>query len=178
MPSKVSIAIIGGCLAANAAWAGTQVEDTVSNCSIPNCAAQSLRAVHQTNEPFVIQVFAAEGECLRLDVDSQTQDTAMLLASPAVHIVAASDDRDFDADDFRPLIFIDPIPATGWYTVAVSYFDWAPTVAKFVLKYGRYPSGNANCPVPPPATGAQLKQLGVDSSKVKAPKASAIEVQD
>jgi hypothetical protein len=178
MSSKFGIAIVGGCLAANTAWAGTQWEDTVSNCAATNCGAQSIRAVHQTNEPFVIQIFAGEGECLRLDVDSQTQDTALLIASPSVLAYDWVDDRDFDNDDFRPLYLLDPVPTTGWYTVIVSYFDWGPTVAKFVLKYGRYPSGNANCPPPPPATDAQLKPRGANASKVKSPKASATALRD
>jgi hypothetical protein len=148
-------------MTANVAWAGPQVEDTVSACNAINCGAMTIRGVHQPNEAFLIQVYSAEGECFRLDVDSQTQDMAMSVLGPTVNIQGFSDDR--DAADFRPLIFQDPMPATGWYIVAISYFDIDPRVGKFVLKYGRYPSGNPNCVAPAtasaPASSQGIKKL-------------------
>jgi hypothetical protein len=165
MSNKIGVAVVGAMLTANVAWAGSVLEDTVSACTVINCGAMSIRGVHQANEPFVVQVFAAEGECLRLDVDSQTQDMAMLISSPSVNLAGVNDDRDFDGGDFRPLIFIDPVPATGWYTIAVSYFDLGPLVGKFILKYGRYPGGNLNCPIVATSSSPSLERLGGNPSK-------------
>ena len=165
MRNKIGTAIVGAAMSANAAWAGSVLEDTVSACTAINCLAMSIRGVHQVNEPFVAQVFAKEGECLRLDVDSQTQDLALLVSSPSVNLAGINDDRDFEGDDFRPLIVIDPVPATGWYTVAVSYFDFGPVVGKFILMYGRYPGGNANCAVAATSSSASLERRGGTSPK-------------
>jgi hypothetical protein len=177
MSRRLAIAIMGGCLVSNIAWAGPQLEDTVSNCMGINCGAISLRGVHQPNEPFLIQVFAAEGECLRLDVVSQTQDTAMLLVTPSVNFGAVVDDRDFAGGDTRPLIVIDPVPTTGWYTVSVSFFDWGPTLAKFVLKYGRYGTGNPNCPVAQLASAPGLKRFGGEPAKASASSVTDIAIR-
>jgi hypothetical protein len=167
MTSKLAVAVVGSCLTASAAWAGSQLEDTVSNCSTINCGAMILRGVHQTNEPFVVQVFSAEGECLRLDVDSQTQDMAMTIVAPAASDGVTVDDRD-DAD-LRPLFFQDGMPGTGWYTVVIGYFDYAPTQGKFILKYGRYAAGNANCPAVAVTEAAQLKAPSAFPAKVASP---------
>jgi hypothetical protein len=129
-----------------------------------NCSGMTLRGIHQNSEPFIIQVYARAGECLRLDVSEQTADLVMAVLAPSVNFGAVVDDR--DVGDFRPLVFVDPVPQTGWYTVAISYFDYDTVVARFELEYGRYPTGNENC-VPPPATAAnsQLEQLGRPSGK-------------
>lgn len=166
---NAAIAVVSGCLAAGAASAGSQLEDAVSNCSGINCGAMVLRGVHQTNEPFVVQVFAAEGDCLRLDVDSQTQDMAMTVVAPAAWESAYSDDRD-DAD-LRPLFFQDGMPGTGWYTVVIGHYAYAPTQGKFVLKYGRYPAGNPNCPAVAVTEGSRLQAPAATSSKVAKPAA-------
>lgn len=165
MLNRIQVALVAALLTANAAWAGSVFEDAPSACTAINCGAMSIRGIHQANEPFVIQVFAAEGECLRLDVDSQTQDTALLLAGPTVLDAYVADDRDDLGGDFRPLMLYDPIPATGWYTVAVSYWDFGPLVSKFVLKYGRYPGGNPNCVFPAAASARSLTKLPVNPQK-------------
>lgn len=175
MSNKVSLVMAGALITASPAWAGSQIEDTTSACTGINCGAMALRGVVQTNEPFVIQVFAAEGECLRLDIDSQTQDLTMLVAFPSVNFGSISDDRDFEGGDYRPLIQLDPLPWTGWYTVAVSYWDLANTSGKFILKYGRYPTGNPNCVGSVVPTAQQLKLQGGNPSKVAAPAARATE---
>lgn len=166
MSMKIGVGVAAALLTASVAWAGSVFEDTVSACTGENCGAMTLRGVHQANEPFVIQVFSAEGECLRLDVTTQTQDTALLLSTPSVNAAGVNDDRDFDGGDLRPLIVLDPVPATGWYTVVVSYFDWAALVSKFNLKYGRYPTGNPNCAEPATSAVASLQRLNANPSKI------------
>jgi hypothetical protein len=129
----------------------------------------NLRGIQTANEPFIIQVYARAGECLRLDVDSQTEDTALLLVAPAVNYGGISDDRDFDGGDTRPLFALDPVPWTGWYTVAISYFDFDNRSARFNLIYGRYFTGNPNCQPPPAVERQQLAPMADSLLKVKQP---------
>ena len=170
----IAVALISTSLAR----AGSIVEAFASSCTGINCAGLTIRGVHQRTEPFLLQVFASEGECLRLDVDGQSDDTAMLLITPSVNFAALSDDRDFDGEDFRPLIAVDPVPWTGWYTVVVSYFDLDNRRVKFNLKYGRYPSGNPNCAQALTATAAQIKRLTAPVPKVSTPATNSLEDVD
>ena len=166
MSNMIRLAIVTALMTTNVAWAGAQLESTKSACIAINCGAMTIRGFHQANEPFLVQVYARVGECPRLDGDVQTEDMAMIVFAPSVNYGVLSDDRDFDGGDFRPLIGVDPIPWTGWYTVAVSYFDLDSRVARFNLKYGRYPSGSPNYQPLPTATRQQLKWLGSNVSKV------------
>lgn len=170
--------IAAALISTSPARAGSIVEAFASSCTGINCAGLTIRGVHQRTEPFLLQVFASEGECLRLDVDGQSDDTAMLVATPSVNFGVVSDDRDFDGGDFRPLITVDPVPWTGWYTVAVSYFDLDNRRVKFNLKYGRYPSGNPNCVQAATATAPQIKRFNDAVPKVSMPAARLLEDVD
>ncbi len=158
--------------ASNAAWAGAQLESTRSTCAPINCAGMTLRGIHQVNEPFMVQVFARAGECLRLDVSTQTADLAMVIIAPSVNFGQVSDDR--DVGDTRPLLALDVLPWTGWYTVLVSPFDVDQTTARFTLEYGRYPGGNANCAPAPTAAGQSFQLMGGDGSKAFSPASAAV----
>ena len=173
MFNKSWLVIAGALLTVNVAWAGSQLEDSLNACTTVNCGSMLIRGVHQANEPFIMQIFAAQGDCLRLDVDTQTQDMAMIVLAPSINVFGGNDDR--DGADLRPLFFENSIPWTGWYTVAVSYFDLDNRTAKFTLRYGRYNSGNINCSSPA-ATSQQFKRLNGDQSKVFGPAASPIEM--
>ena len=128
-------------LASTAAWAGSHFESPLSTCTTINCAGMTIRGQQQSNEPFVIQVYAREGECLRLDVSTQTEDTALRIVAPAVLDTGSSD----DVVGTRPIFGLDPVPGTGWWTVVISYFDYDPRISRFTLEYGRYNGGNLNC---------------------------------
>jgi hypothetical protein len=163
--------IAAALISTSPARAGSIVEAFAATCAGINCAGLTIRGVHQRTEPFLLQVFASEGECLRLDIDGQSDDTTMLLATPSVNFGVVNDDRDFDGGDFRPLITVDPVPWSGWYTVAVSYFDLDNRRVKFNLKYGRYPSGNPNCAQAPTAAAPQIKRFSDGVPKVSLPAA-------
>jgi hypothetical protein len=150
MSRQVTGFLASALLTSTPAWAGAMYESPLSSCSTINCGGQTIRGIHQDSEPFVIQVFARSGECIRLDVSTQTEDVAMMMLGTTVNAFLLNDDRDFDGGDLRPLIAVDDLVGTGWYTVAISYFDIddelpEPLVAKFTLEYGRYPTGNINC---------------------------------
>ena len=168
MSNKIKWILSSALLTSTAAWAGAQYESVLSSCTAINCSGMTIRGIQQSNEPFIIQVFAREGECMRLDVRTQTEDTGLLLIAPAVFDYLYVD----DVEDFRPILGVDPIPQTGWYTVAISYFDYDNRISRFTLDYGRYPGGNPNCSQAT-ATSAmaptQLKLLGDASSKPRLP---------
>jgi hypothetical protein len=159
----MGILIAGMSLAASAA-AGPQLESVVSGCGTLNCSGMTIRGIHQAREPFVVQIYARAGECLRLDVSDQTDDLAMFVLGPTVDIGGSNDDR--DGTDLRPLIVQDPMPATGWYTVVISIFETVATTARFELEYGRYLTGNINC-----QSGAATTQM-LSPSSVNPAKAS------
>jgi len=164
MSNRIGVAAVAAFLTTTAAWAGPQFESVRATCSVINCSGMTLRGIHQNSEPFIVQVYARAGECLRLDVREQTEDLAMTVLAPSVNFGASVDDR--DAGDARPLIFVDPVPSTGWYTVAISYYAYDTVVARFELDYGRYPTGNANCAAPAAVTGQSFGQLSAPSGKV------------
>jgi hypothetical protein len=163
MLNRIGLAVATALLTTTAAWAGPQFESVRATCGVINCSGMTLRGIHQNSEPFIIQVYARAGECLRLDVSEQTADLVMAVLAPSVNFGAVVDDR--DVGDFRPLVFVDPVPQTGWYTVAISYWEYDTVVARFELEYGRYPGGNENCVAPPAAANAQLPLLGSPTAK-------------
>jgi hypothetical protein len=171
MLNKIGVAVGTALISVSSAWAGPQLESPKSNCLGTNCSGMTIRGIHYDNNPFIVQVYARANECLRLDVSSQTEDMAMLLATPSVNFGMVSDDREFPGD-LRPLIVMDPVPITGWYTVSVSYFELEDIDGRFTLEYGRYGSGNPNCQAPAATAGQQLQRLGGDPAKVSAPAAT------
>src|SRR5262245_43101271 len=143
MKSLVWLGLAAALLATTAARAGAQLETTRSTCTVSNCAGMTIRGVVQGNEPFVVQVYAREGECLRLDVSEQTEDLSMHFFGPFFQSAASSgDDR---PGDTRPFLAYGGLPHTGWYTVIVQLRDPANVDARFKLEYGRYNNGNVNC---------------------------------
>src|SRR4030095_3034156 len=132
-----------------AAWAGSQIESSFSSCGTINCAGETIRGTHQATEPFVSQIFARAGECLRLDVTQQSADTALRVVGPTVFFTQVNTNR--EAGDTRPLLQLDDLPKTGWYTILVSLQGAGNTVVNFTLDYGRYPGGNATCAAAGPA---------------------------
>lgn len=119
-----------------------------------NCGATAKvsRGLHGQPLPFVAQVYAEEGGCLRIEVTRANKDLDMLVASP--HYVDPgwggqvwANDQDGEDGNFdTPRIVIDPVPVTGFYTVRVN--GWSPSqgAGSFDLSMMRYNTGNAvNC---------------------------------
>ena len=168
MYMKSILTIVIATLAAGSARAGSQLDSRISTCTTTNCAGESIRATHQAAEPFVTQIFARAGECLRLDVIQQTADLALLVAAPIPPAIARNSDRD-GATDTRPLLMLDELQWTGWYTIIVGFEDIGNTVVRFRLDYGRYPGGNANCVAPAAASVQKFERPAGDPAKVVAP---------
>lgn len=132
---------------ATAAWAGPLLRDSPSTCSTTNCGTVTLSGQARPLDPFVIQVFAAKDECLRLDVTSASDNLAMSVTSPDPKLTYFNDD-DLADSSTTPLVAIDPVPVAGWHTVHINRRNGLSGTVDFQLRYGRYPSGNANCSNP------------------------------
>ncbi len=123
--------------------ASSLLTDPLSSCTTINCGAMTLPGNVRQQVPFVVQVFAAEGECLRLDVTMASADLAMVVSSVDPLFYYYNDDRATGAN--RPLLMIDPVDATGWHTVHINHYSGDAIDASFTLRYGRYPAGSVNC---------------------------------
>ena len=171
MHTKAIIGFVAASIATTAAWAGSQLESRLSSCTTENCAGETIRATHQAAEPFMTQIFARAGECLRLDVTEQSADVALVVVSPVPPAIVRNADR--ATGDTRPLVMVDGLDFTGWYTVVVGFEATGNTIVRFRLDYGRYPGGNANCAAPGAAAVQKFEQLAGDPAKVIAPAVDA-----
>jgi len=141
-----------------AAYAGGEIYDpTSSSCTTLNCSTISVGATVKSFGDvsagrWVAEVFAAEGQCLRLFVSQQFADLETVVVAPN-GAVYRNDDGGVGGGDgvLRPLVKIDPTPNNGWYTVSIGHFAGAAVTGNFTLRYGRYPSGNINCADPTPS---------------------------
>jgi hypothetical protein len=119
----------------------------------------------------VTQIFARAGECLRLDVTEQSADVALVVVAPVPPAIVRNADR--GTGDTRPLVRVDGVDFTGWYTVVVGFEDAGNTVVRFRLDYGRYPGGNVNCTAPLATAVQKFERLVGDPAKVVAPAVEA-----
>jgi hypothetical protein len=95
------------------------------------------------HQPWTIDVYASQGQCLRLFVGLEDADSELVVVAPN-GTVYRNDDVN-GAADRRPLVKIPSAPNSGWYTVHVSPFNGAALNYNFALWYGRYSAGNINC---------------------------------
>jgi hypothetical protein len=144
---------------AGSASASTINDLSVSTCTTTNCSTDSIAGSITSHGgfsiPWVIQVGANGGECLRLATITTSSDLEMVAVSPSGLIF-----RDDDGGDGNlSLLKIAPAEA-GWYTVQVARFNGSPTAENFVMRYGRYSAAsNPNCAAPnaPTARAAAKK---------------------
>ena len=134
-------------LACGVASATNLFDPSVSSTSTLDGSSIELDGtLHDTNgnpAPWVVEVYAGVGECVRLFVTTTAFDAKLTVVAPNGAVY-----RDDDSGgSLRPLVRIANAPSTGWYTVQVAQFSGAPTNANFTLKYARYNGGNPNCAV-------------------------------
>jgi hypothetical protein len=150
LPTKRAQLLGAALLAASAiapavpAGATTINDLSVSTCTSSNCSTDSIAGSLTTHGgfsiPWVIQVGANTGECLRLATTVTTSDLEIVAISPSGQVF-----RDDDGGTGNlSLVKISPAEA-GWYTVRVARFNGAPVAENFVMRYGRYVAGNPNC---------------------------------
>jgi hypothetical protein len=149
-------------------------DDSVSSCTGGNCSSLRLPGTVLSFGPsanaWVENLFAAPGECVRLDIASQGADLEMTVVAPNGSVFR-NDDR-AGASDRRPLVKIGSAPNNGWYTVHLARFDGGAVNANFVLLYGRYNGGNPNClnPTSPFARTGPDADLAKPDAGVQAPR--------
>lgn len=111
--------------------------------------------------PFVVQVYAGAGECLRLEVTRVSSgNLEMGVFSPDIEERHYVDDN---SGGFPfPRSIIDPTPVHGWYIVAVSEVIGAAVEIDFDISYGPYTTRSLVCqpatlpsPVSSPSTSAE-----------------------
>jgi hypothetical protein len=101
-------------------------------------------------QPWVAELFAGIGECVRFFITTTAFDAKVTVITPNGTIF-----RDDDSGGLlRPLVEIPSAPVSGWYTVQVAQFSGVSQNANFALKYGRYNFGNPNCALPTTPLGS------------------------
>jgi hypothetical protein len=137
-----------GALAAFQAGATNMFNPVVSPTTVLDGASiaisGTLNDTSNNSQPWVAELFAGAGECMRLFVITTAFDAKITVAAPNGEIF-----RDDDSGgSFRPLVQIAGAPVSGWYTVQVAQFAGVPTDTSFTMLYGRYDGGNVNCATP------------------------------
>jgi hypothetical protein len=110
-------------------------------------------------------LFAKTNNCLRLDVEVETEDLEMVVVAPD-GTVFRNDDRNAPTDR-RPLVKIATPPNNGWYTVHIASYNGFVIDTNFTLRYGRYVTGNPNCQNPTTPSFARTSRF-LDETKAKA----------
>lgn len=94
-------------------------------------------------DPFVVQLFSAGNECLRIAVTSQGTDLEATLVSP--------DGRTWRDDDgngsLRPLVKAITV-TRGWHILRLSHYNGAAVNADFTVQVLRTTSTNLQCSPP------------------------------
>lgn len=121
------------------------------SCSYPNCNSLKIKGTVLLSSnfavPWVAQIAARQGECLRIDVIAQGTDLEAVLIAPDGNRTWRNDNR--STSDLKPLIMTYGVPQNGWYTLQLSHAAGAPANADFTLFFGRYPvNDQLNCPLP------------------------------
>ena len=136
------------------AAASNMWDPSVSTCSTINCSSVQIDATILRSgaavAPWVGEIYARGGECLRLDIIDVIPSADLELVVVASNgTVYRNDNRNSTID--RPLVKIGNTPVGGWYSVSVLPAGGAVIQADFTLVYGRYNVGNPNCSSPTPA---------------------------
>jgi hypothetical protein len=112
----------------------------------PNCGSSSISGTVLLSQnvplPWVAQIAAREGECLRIDVTEQGANLKAVLISPSGEVWRNSDGV---AGGQGPVLKINDIPQNGWFTLQLSHQDGLPVNADFALAFGRYLTNSRNC---------------------------------
>lgn len=157
---KIAVAVPAVALLAlpAVAEAGARLFDnSVSTCTTNDCSSQvfggTVTNPASNNDPWVIQVFAAAGECLRLRVLEQAVDLETTVVAPNGSVFR-NDDGGLAPCTLCSLVKF-AAPNRGWYTVQVNHFGGTASYSDLQIAYGRYSAGNPNCAAPtPPAFAA------------------------
>jgi hypothetical protein len=143
-----SLFAVLGAFAATHAGATNLFNPNVSTTTVIDGASieldGTLNDTLSNSQPWVAELFAGIGECVRFFVTTTAFDAKITVVTP--HGIVYRDDD--SGGSLRPLVEINGAPVSGWYTVQVAQFTGQPQNANFALKYGRYNVNNPNCSTP------------------------------
>lgn len=151
--------VLGVALMGGTAWA-TNMFAPGATCTTLNCGARLIQGtVTQLSgnaQPWVAEVFAPAGRCLRVAVTAQEADLETVVRAPDGALFR-NDDGFVSPCGNCPVVKIASTPNNGWYTVSVSHFFGSPVNANFSMRFNNYPVGNINCanPTIPVATDSE-----------------------
>lgn len=142
---------------ATGSQAGHELYDvTISDCRGLNCSSiaisGSLLTVRNATNRWEAAVYAAPGECLRIDetdMRGDATDDEMVVVGPAGDVW-----RNDDYNGLLPRVaFV--APNNGWYYVSIAHNGGAALEHNLTVEYGRYEGGasNPNCANPTPMLG-------------------------
>lgn len=178
--TSLLIGLAASLVSANPGHSASLIWDTgVDTCTALNCGAilmggTVLNAVNASTARWDIAVYAAAGECLRLD------ETAMFGAGADDEmVVVAPNGTVYRNDDFgslRPRVVVNPTPSSGWYYVSIARFTGAAAPEHDIhFRYGRYvrSTTNPNCASPTAGQLGQQSTLGKSSATTEVAPPSA-----
>jgi hypothetical protein len=128
-------------LSTGQAWAGPKLVPLFGTTFRVNGLVSD--SSNQNRDPFVVQLFSAGNECLRIAGISQDADVEATLTSPTGRVWQDDDGNGAN----RPLIKA-ITDVRGWYTFQVSHFSTAVINADFSVDLLRVASTNALCNPP------------------------------
>jgi hypothetical protein len=148
-PLGLSLVLVAGLLAGGGPAVATNLFDPkpLEDCHGVNCGSRTIGGTVLRSSsfpmPWVGQIGANQGECLRIDIIEQDVDLEAVLIGPNGRVWI---NNDRTAVDQRPLIRVNGVPQSGWYTLQLSHEAGLPVNADFTLAFGRYPLNEAaNC---------------------------------
>lgn len=162
------LAISSLLLSATLANAGALLWTPASSCTTNNCGAMAFygTVVNATdslgeNVPFVMQVWGAPGQCLKLWTDWQEADLELVVVSPS-GAVWRNDDAVIPGCSNCSLLKI-ATTTRGLYTVHVNHWSGVAGTYDFRLWMARYTStSNPNCS----GANAPMAVQGRETTKV------------
>ena len=142
--------VLGVALMGGTAWA-TNMFGPANTCTGINCGARVIQGTvtqfGPTAQPWVAEIFAIPGRCMRLAVTAEGADLETVVRAPNGQVFR-NDDGFVGLCPLCPVVKIANTPNNGWYTVSLSQFAGAAASANFTLAYSLYNLGNPNCGLP------------------------------
>jgi hypothetical protein len=149
MSLKLLVAAAVSLLFVTSASATDIFDPTTKRCNNRNCGAVqfggSINGFQHSASPWVIKVYAAAGECLRVEVTAQDTDLEMRIVGPDPRKTWFNDDSGLAPCPLCPLLKLNNVRKDGWYSVNVGEISGVSVNANFTLAYGRYRANNPNC---------------------------------
>ena len=160
--------VLGVALMGGTAWATELIAPASSSTTINGGAASVQGTTMQGPgaHPWVAQIQAPAGRCLRLAVTVEGSDLGMQVAAPSVFTAFRNDDAFVGSCIRCPVVKIGSTPNAGFYTVSINFFDGAANTTPFTLRYAHYPVGNPNCAAPTTPNAVEENTKGQLSPEV------------